>query len=84
MIAVIFSAPTHVGDEVLAQALSRLPAISLFLFFWHPRTWGWMADTQEINSLCCPFACAMFVGRGDVYTGHVPKGVLLGGHFGTG
>ena len=40
------------------------------------KTWGWIADMQQINSLDCPFACAMFVERRDVYTGLVPTGLL--------
>ena len=56
----------------------------LFPFFWHPNTWGWIADTQQTDSLSCLFACAMFVGRRDVYTGVVPKGLLSGGILGGG
>ena len=64
---------------------SRLPAILLFLFFWHSHMRGWIADTQQVNSLSCPFACATFVGRRNVSTGLVPKGLLsLGGILGGG
>ena len=41
----------------------------------HRHTWECIAGTQHIISPSCPFDCAMFVVRRDVYIGLVPKGL---------
>ena len=64
-IVVIVSVPSHVGINCWHRQ-SRLPAILLFPLFWHPHTWGWIADTQQIDSVSCPFDSAMSVRRRDV------------------